>query len=222
MHVEENCYKSFVRNAGVRHQKQLHVMTLIHHYADNGRQILSQSLLKNVPQMPTCLAFMILSYINVYNSDRFRLLLRHEFLSNKYANGTRSQGGYMRNLGGFELIPDLLINVQENEVNIEFLRPEKTRTLFHPGESDACACGMTEHYVEFQFRFKKRWKSVASCTSLYLENFHFSLAGGLCLYRDWQMAEKGLLIPVPLRERGTVEWFVQKDTVFKLRFGLAR
>ena len=219
MEIEENCYKSFVRNADARQQKRLHVLTLIHHYAENRRQILGQSLLKNLSQMPTCLAFLILSYINFYDSDRFRLLLRHEFLSKKYANVTRSgQGGYMRNLGGFQVIPNLLIHVQDDKVDIDFLCPEKTRVLFHPEESDACACGITEHYVELQFRFKKRWKSVASCTSLCLKNYHSSLAGGLYLYRDWQMVQRGLLIPVPLRKRGAVKWFVQNDTVSKLCF----
>ena len=76
--------------------------------------------------MPTCFVDMILNHIYVHNTGRFRLVLRHEFLTKKY-NG---HGGYLNNFGGFEVISPLLINVQQDgKVDVEFLLPREHKGI---------------------------------------------------------------------------------------------
>jgi hypothetical protein len=160
-------------------------------------------------EFPTCIIELVLIYLQVEYCDRFRFVLRHEFLS----SGGRWKGGYLKNQGGFEVIPNLFsVTVHDSGVHAKFTG--NTRLLCNPDESENCCCGMVAHYVELQFRVNKRWKSVFACESLDLENDHEQHGDTLC-YQTWQMAEGGWDRP-SLSELGILEWHVTDGQVVQL------
>lgn len=111
-------------------------MTMIYRHAEFYKKGMFASIFKNIQQFPICIVNLIVEYINLFDMHRFRLILRHKFLSEQFASVTSSRaGGYGLNCGGFEIIPDVLISIHELIIDIEFM--ENTRLLHDPESSNA-------------------------------------------------------------------------------------
>lgn len=197
--VFEDDWNSLVFNKGARAKKRPKVLQMLHSYLMHQYKQGRLLLLKFCP-LPECLCQMIYDYHQVEFEDTpFRLVIRHRFLSNAYAHVTSSKrGGFGENIGGMEIVPNMVTTIsfeerpKTNELKCHILlrfTPEVGTHLACLKNNAVCACGCFRHPIDLQFKFHKKWKSLAETYELDAEDFDSVISDGTsitCSTTDYQ------------------------------------